>query len=128
MLQNLKEEDAKTLSGLAIDRFKNPRQSENIEQEISDKSKHNRIIRKGKKIIGSNVSQGTQHLSGDLSMLTFPQWTRDKGIDIRKIDEKSTIYDILRNQYDSYLNDFSLVEQFIEYIARVKPLENFSID
>ena len=129
--QTHKVEDAKKLAEDALDKYENPRDSKNIEQEITDKSKHDRNIiigiKKAKKVIGPHISYGSEHLSRDFNRLTFSQWNTDKGIDITKIDEDSDTYSILQNRYRGYLNDLSLVEQFAEYIDTVKSLEDFTI-
>jgi hypothetical protein len=112
----------------AIYQVNNPVDRYSLDREITESSKNNRVIRKGKKVIGPNRSYNRDYLGDGTQELTWEQWNADKGINIDIIDKESDIYSHLRNRYNSYLNDLKLAQEYISYVNTKKPLSKFTID
>jgi len=82
---------------------------------------------KAKKVIPADQSYNGDYLGGDVEVLSFDDFLRDKGIDPAKLNEEDQTLKNLRDQYTAYLNQLKTVREFEETLTR-KPLSEYTIE
>ena len=91
-----------------------------LEDQIKESGKKDRTIKKAKKVINAKKSiHSTSHLKEENKLLSFPDWSMDKGIDLSKVELKSNTYNSLQHRYAEYKADHKLVESYKAKILKM---------
>ena len=88
---------------------------------------NNIVLPKAKKVIPADQSYNGDYLGGDVEVLSFDEFLRDKGIDPAKLNEEDQTLKGLQDQYTAYLNQLRTVREFEETLTR-KPLSEYTIE
>ena len=130
---NQTKEPTGTELSQAISDIRNKTQSYSARKSVKEASKNNNSFeiktpgKKAKKRIYSETSYNNDHLGTGVTRMIFEDWAKDKGIDISKIDDKSKIYDLLLDRYNSYLHQLGLVRNMENDLLK-KPLSKYTIE
>ena len=87
------------------------------------------MLKEGSRVckIPADQSYNGDYLGGDVELLSFDEFLRDKGIDPAKLNEEDQTLKGLQDQYTAYLNQLRTVREFEETLTR-KPLSEYTIE